>query len=408
MLIKNVKKNIQILYLISILATSLINTVNLEYLGIGYNPFLYISIILFVVLICMKIAYKDFDHNKHSLFVVLAMFFMGFATLVNIKSYTSSYFLNILIVNLLMIVGLYCLNDKYDFYGKSYLIVITFSNLMSVISFVLYLDNSELAFYGDKLNGLYANPNLGGQVTLLSILCTIYYLKNNIYHRYRLLFIASLILNSLFLIFNFNKNSILILFVLVGFVILKKIIKKQTFKLVYVKLIFFLIIISVFIYVIIHVSSSLDINNYSELEILVNDLSTERYAIWKESLYLFLRKPVFGYGVYNLNFAAHCYIGDYSRIVVRDITACHNIIIQLLIDGGILLFIFFGCFIFKILKGSIKILLSNNFFSKKAFPYIIIVSCLLFAMLDKGIINYIVPVSYYFWTHCTIVSKNNI
>lgn len=156
----------------------------------------------------------------------------------------------------------------------------------------------------------------------------------------------------------------------------------------------------------VYISLSLDINDYTNFEVILNQISTERYAIWKESIYLIKNNFWFGYGIDNLQIAAFTNIGNISRIVSRGITATHNIILQLFIDGGFFAFITFFIFVFIVLKDMGKSMWKHGLFTYDIFPYTLVLCSLIFSFLDIGIINYIEITSYIFWTHLTVVLNN--
>ena len=157
-------------------------------------------------------------------------------------------------------------------------------------------------------------------------------------------------------------------------------------------------------------SDSIDINQYTKCEIALNNLSTERYAIWKESLILISKNNYIGYGNGNLNIAASTLLGNNSRIRVRNITATHNIFLQILIDGGIIALLIFFLFLFILLKEVFKILRNNNLFSDEGLPSTLALTALLLTQLDVGIINYLIITSFIFWSQSKLIlnSKKNI
>lgn len=403
MLLEKIKASMQNLFLFSCLMTALYNTINTALLPININPFLYLTLLLGFMDLLIKIQKRELRFNKYSSIILIYLFFVILSIFLNIDTYNDQSFINILIINFAMIFGLFCINGKKDNYNKSFFIICFFSTFMNLCAFILMFLNIEIAFYGNKLNGIYSNPNLGGQVTLISILILLFFIKDNKNYNNRVILYICLFINVLFLFFNGNKNSFFIFFVLMLFTLLKRV-KRIYFV--------FLVMISCFVIIILlilkngYISWSLDLNDYTNFEVIVNQLSTERYAIWKESIYLIKNSFWFGYGIDNLQMVAFNNIGDISRIVARGITATHNIILQLFIDGGFFAFITFFIFVFIVLKDMGKSMWKHNLFTYHVFPYTLILCSLLFSFLDIGIINYIEITSYIFWTQLTIILNN--
>ena len=125
--------SIQKCFVFSALLASLFNSLNLSLFKIPINPFLYLAFFLGIVL-----AIKNF--------------------------------------NFLLIVCIYIFNNELE-YDYVYNTIIIFSTLVSLLSLVLGLINYDGTFIGNKLAGLYSNPNQGGPIVLFSLILLIYKLK---------------------------------------------------------------------------------------------------------------------------------------------------------------------------------------------------------------------------------------
>lgn len=387
--------SIEYLFLFSSLFASLYNTLNTDLFLFSTNPFLYLSLLLGIFLIFKTITKKQKKFNKYS-YLLLGFLIINIISTLFINNNINKNSIIILIVNIIMIVNLYAINSIRE-YKLCYIIIVSFSTILCMISLILAGLDVDFVYYGNKLTGIYANPNHGGQVTLISILILIYSLKKE---EYKIIKIFCLLLNLIFLCFNANRNAILILLLFLFAYIIKK---SKLLNLKFIKIGIVLAILLLSIIFLINVTGSLNVNNYSNLELALNKLSTERYAIWKESIYLIKQNFWFGYGLTNLSAIALSEIGAISRIVTRGITATHNVLIQVFIDGGIFSFLLFISFLFLLFKKIVQIVKTGNFFAEKSFVCYLVISSFLFSLLDIGIINYLQLTSFIFWTHSMII-----
>ena len=392
--------NIQSMFLYCTLIACLLNSLSLP-----INPFLYISMILVICLFVKKVIKREIRLLSKENIIMLAILL-----LLLISSIFSKYSFNkeaivLILVDIVMICGLFVLNDYFE-YEDIYKIIIGFSVIVIIISFILAFFKYDFVYYGKKFTGIYSNPNLGGQITLISILILFYLLNNKkICFRIGILF---LIIHIIFLFLNDNRNAILIICILIIISLFKKIQTKIQKKILILLFSILVIISTVFIFNNKKfISSSLNIDEYTKFEVILNDVSTERYAIWKESSYLISNNSFMGCGVNNLQSVAKMEIGNTSRIVIRGITATHNILIQVFIDGGFFTFLLFIIFLLNLLKDVYNLFIKNSLFSVKGFPGTLVIATLLFSFLDIGILNYLILTSYIFWTHSKVITANN-
>ena len=385
--------SIRNIFIYSTLFACLTNSLDLSILHISFNPFLYLSLISFILTLLTKIIKKEISFKFDTYLLLFFLFILFLSTGCSIYNYNSNSVV-LLFINFVIIIGLYICNNNLNF-NIIYKMIVWFSTVMIITSFLLFLFNYNFVFYGNKFTGLYTNPNLGSQITMISILIIAFFIKNDIYDKKINIFF--LCTHLLFLYFNMSKNTYLILLIILLISFFRN--KGTKFLLfsffLFLFLVFFLIIFNRDILF----SSSLNISDYTNVEIFLNEISTERYAIWKESIYMIGNSILLGYGINNLSSVASIQIGNFSRIVERNITATHNIFLQVFFDGGIFSFLIFTAFICFITYKIFLILRRNGMFSKKGFPCTLVIASLLFSQLDVGIINYFVITSFIFWTH---------
>ena len=394
--------SIQKCFVFSALLASLFNSLNLSLFKIPINPFLYLAFFLGIVLAIKN--FNDISRNRKDYNILFLFFIILLISVIFSKFEYNQENIILIIINFLLIVCIYIFNNELE-YDYVYNTIIIFSTLVSLLSLVLGLINYDGAFIGNKLAGLYSNPNQGGPIVLFSLILLIYKLKKE--KERKIIKIILICIQLIFLYFN-KTRSVYFAVILLSIIYIITKCKKNT--------IIILICISFLSIPVIYIqknqlfSDSIDINQYTKCEIALNNLSTERYAIWKESLILISKNNSIGYGNGNLNIAASTLLENNSRIRVRNITATHNIFLQILIDGGIIALLIFFLFLFILLKEVFKILRNNNLFSDEGLPSTLALTALLLTQLDVGIINYLIITSFIFWSQSKLIlnSKKNI
>lgn len=394
--------SIQKCFVFSALLASLFNSLNLSLFKIPINPFLYLAFFLGIVLAIKN--FNDISRNRKDYNILFLFFIILLISVIFSKFEYNQENIILIIINFLLIVCIYIFNNELE-YDYVYNTIIIFSTLVSLLSLVLGLINYDGTFIGNKLAGLYSNPNQGGPIVLFSLILLIYKLKKE--KERKIIKIILICIQLIFLYFNKTRSVYFAVILLSIIYIITKCKKNTIITLICIS---FLSIPVIYIQKNQLFSDSIDINQYTKCEIALNNLSTERYAIWKESLILITLNNYIGYGNGNLNIAASTLLGNNSRIRVRNITATHNIFLQILIDGGIIALLIFFLFLFILLKEVFKILRNNNLFSDEGLPSTLALTALLLTQLDVGIINYLIITSFIFWSQSKLIlnSKKNI
>lgn len=192
-----------------------------------------------------------------------------------------------------------------------------------------------------------------------------------------------IILSLITMIFSRTMASLIILVFMIFMYIYTSIIKirVKSFKGFEVLLIFFLFLLSGGI---ILVFLSMTGNGYKFFEIQLSG----RLTIWNEVVKLIVQKPITGYGAYGV--LIHVFWHDFIGSV--GMNYAHNEVLQLMLDGGIVLVIFFIIMLVQYLKGIESI---NNRFIKKVM--VITLLSFLLIMIIESVTEY-----YYFFIFISI------
>lgn len=383
---------IDMLFIYCSLIACLFNSLNIQLWKLPVNPFLYLSVFAGFLLLTKKLTGKELSCNYDS-YILFAYIAILIVSALLSEYGTDKNTITILLINFLLLICLYTIKSRFE-YEKIYFIIVIFSTAVNTISLVLGIMGIDFAYYGDKLTGLYDNPNLGSQVTLISVLILIYYFINKKLNQKVCVLLITI--QFIFLYFNASRNSVMALILLFLVYLLKKANKKIVISIIAGIFFCFALIIGNHEKLI---SESLKFNQYTETEVMLNKLSTERYAIWKESMYIIDHNKLLGCGVGNLQEAALKELGADSRIVVRKIHAAHNVLIQAFLDAGLPGGILLIAYLLVLFNKIFLILKEHKLFSAAGFTCTLILASFFFSLLDIGMMNHYLITSFIFWSH---------
>lgn len=308
--------------------------------------------------ILVAINYKKFNKEwlKSNLLIVIYLiwcFLLVFANsyiISNLKTFVYETFF------LIVVLFLFKKQSK-DSIKVMKMIVIT--NLILNIISVLYQYGIQCNFKRE-LYGVYTNPNGTANFTVLSLI--IYFTvmlkkENKLYNIIYTLFSIVIILLSK------SRTPVV---VLILYVIARILLHKKIFNLDRIKFIFNVLIIGSILFII--GISYINKNNVypTKFEQKINDLTTNRYYLWKYSILSLEKSPILGIGESNIgeyrwkqvNREVINSIDSQSRIYRLSMNNNHNGYLQLLIANGYIAFVIFMLILLK----KIKKINNDNFY----------------------------------------------
>ncbi|MEG0408282.1 MAG: O-antigen ligase family protein [Bacilli bacterium] len=293
-------------------------------------------------------------------------------------------------------------------------VIFIFMLVCSIINILVYLiigvlqvevpfeSLQMLDFSYGRFQGFIGNENLTGQLALLGILSTL-----GLYFDHKLNYLVAFIcvlINSVVLYLTDSRASILAIIVCLIILFNSSIlnffssIKKKN------KIIFYLFIMLTTSIILFKILGVRRISNLSfdSIELLLDNITSERYSIWKEIIAISGIKPFYGLGVDNLLEAAKYYIGINSTIVKHSIVNAHNVFLELLYSSGIIGLSLGTLFFSNVLIICKKMDLKDK---KNLINICFVISVFIISLLDTGIFfggPFITPV---FWLFCGIVAN---
>lgn len=188
--------------------------------------------------------------------------------------------------------------------------------------------------------GFYGNQNVSGMINAISLVLSIWLYKN-IPDKVKILFIFTLIISFITLLFSGSRSGLLGIIVVVFMYFILKI--NSTLKRV-----LFIVIMSFGGLVTILFRKRNVIFAANGIEEFLRIVSTNRTPIWREALIMIKDKPFLGYGINNLNRITTQYFGDSGVIASYNgkLNHLHNIFINITFHSGIivLLAFIFSCY----------------------------------------------------------------
>ncbi|MEG0826215.1 MAG: O-antigen ligase family protein [Erysipelotrichaceae bacterium] len=383
------------------LLASIINVINPIIYNMTFNVLWYITVILTTMSVAFSICNKKV-YKKDAFISVLYLVSISISTILSNYDFNLFKIAGLIINAILMFYVFYLDNSKT--HENLFVLFIYISFAFTIISLCLYLfPNIFSQFYvGTKFAGIYVNPNIGGQIAALSIIISIYYINKS---NYKYFFSCNVIVQFIYILLCECRTAWFGLIITIALYLLLKVknklklnLNKRNKKIAICTI--FILFFSLLINVPAQISSSFKVEEYTKFEKIVNDMSTSRYSIWKESSALILKNPLFGYGVGSLNEAAIDMFGESSIIAERNYMNAHNFIIQILLDGGIVALLIFTYLLYKVLKRLILYITINQDEYINMISYVIILSVCI-SLLDYGIVDYLSPLSLFFWIGCS-------
>lgn len=314
-----------------------------EYIPVYKNFFtlwLYVAVICIFALIVFEASKSTTLEKPYFYWSMLYFFVMGTLTLVIRQSFSGG-LKKIFAAPILCILCMLYLKKKPEKFIKSinnllmlvFLLNVTFFNPLLWKGYFEPVTN-HLVFLGHVQTGV--------QFGVIGIFFA--YLEHYFYMSNKKRFFLQVILSVVSMVISFTSAAYIALIILFVFYILRNnrfqkffIFKGQTYVSIYL-----LVNILLFLFVFYH-STVLAFLGFS---------LNGRGFIWREAINSFYDSPIYGYGVYGILIKVFWsyWIGD-----GKGMNYMHNQILQVLNDGGIILFVFFVFMILSALKSLNKL-----------------------------------------------------
>ena len=263
--------------------------------------------------------------------------------ILNIKSFIYEVFFLIIVTEIF--------NNKNDTIINVAKIAIILNVILNIVS-VMYQYIIQRDF-SRELFGVYTNPNGLANYTMISM---IMYITLLIKERKKLESCIYLIFSLIIILLSESRTPILCLgiYVVIAIVLKKKILSLQVVKNTFM-IALNLILISILFIVYLN-----KFNIYpTEFEKKINDITTNRYYLWKYSILSLEKQPIFGIGQAQIGeYRKECVneelidsiVVDKSRVKILGSNNNHNGYIQLLVSDGYLCFFVFMVILWKKIK----------------------------------------------------------
>ncbi|MBS5989423.1 O-antigen ligase family protein [Anaerococcus hydrogenalis] len=296
-----------------------------------FTVWLYISLIIIIIKILSSMFNKKLKTNSSLVFFLLYYLFMFIITL-GIKHSISNGLQKIFAAPLLVMFIYMELSDDSSNLIKAI-------NKILTVSFLLGLTIFNPIFWGnyfipaDNHIFFWGHVQVGAQIGLLSLLFSyLEYESSNKEKKYKLYFRILLII--LMCIQSRTSMSYLMIGVMLSYVIIHKYISFKTKGKSYVN---FYLLFNLILFLIIRKNG---------LALNLGKLSLNgRGFIWNQAIYSFLDKPIFGHGVHGVLIKVFWsdWVGGGTGL-----NYMHNQMLQILNDGGILLFVLFLALLYSV------------------------------------------------------------
>lgn len=368
------------IYLLILLCSSFYNSLYYHPFNITKNWFFMIAALWAGFIIIINLKKKEYSEKS---FKWACLFFISFfvSTLLNISGLNTESFVN-LYVTAMFVFSVYFHGIQID---KILKVLIAINFLFSIISLLMFVLNIYytsqfvvIGYDGVRLYGIYNNPNTLGTIAGLSFFLSLYFIKNKQSIKF---YTINCVLMLIMLFLSHSRNAALFfcitLIIYCFFMIFKNLTMEK--RLTFILAGFLLVVLVI-------VASITNETLYS----LLNQLSSNRLRIWKDSLEIFLHRPIFGFGVSSL-FNQFCNVMQQNQhIICLDyITSGHNLLVDLLFMGGITGLATFIVFLINCLSQL------NESFSLELL--IVLLYILFVSMLDYGILFSNSLIALVFW-----------
>lgn len=299
------------------------------------QPIIATLTIFYIFLSIKKI--KNSNNVLLYIFVIIFLFLLLFFEIINNKLLNVNKIYEHICWILLPLVWI--VNRKYKIEIK--IIIMTFIALnlcLAIPTILLHLiDLPVLTVAGaiGKDPGFYGNQNVNGMINAISF-CLIIWLGSK---EKKPIKIFTILLSTVFLICIFLSGSRSALIAIVLYVLLQLLVKIKNKVVIFSLLLFFGFLC---IFVIGFRYKAYDFSNMN-FEMIANRLTSFRYELWKEGLFLIKNNLFIGHGMNSMFEMANKYIGESSIIVQRNYNNFHNLFINILYNSGLIAFIVFIC-----------------------------------------------------------------
>ncbi len=317
-----------------------------------------------------------------------------------------------------------------------FVVLISYTTVANVAGLVMmicryggrtFLPDGGISLYGfiwGRLWGSYTDPNHGAAITTVSIIATIYLIKNC--KKWKVLLIFSIACNYLYIVFSDSRTAkvccIVALFIafLIRLINIKETeeklcLGKHCIKYVGIMLLFvfsFSAVKNSYNFIIEKMEESVEEENLEEkLEIeemsvgresdIENDYSNRRFDIWKSGIEIFKENPVFGISFRNIHPYAQKEMPE-TYIVNNDhgdFDSFHNVVIDVLVSQGMV-----GIILILLMGGFYAVYLIKKIFVEKMrmnckvnILFVIVITLLVESMFVSSIFYVNSPETVLFW-----------
>ena len=394
--LKNIVLDTKQYLMIAIIITSTLHIA----IGFNYPYWLFFLWTMLILAFDAKSMIKDYS-KKHFLFsLVVIGLLISFILNINLSNSTTLLHIWLLFQNYYVF---YCgLNDQEQMkrvLRVSLYIVFILVFIYGVINLLhpsIYGRWLSASLLKERFYGIFTNPNHLGITATIGMLAGIPLFLNSKWYL-KTIAVINALLQCYILLLSGCRSAQLAL-ILIAFAYFLLFIKSKTSKRVFAICSIFgsvgVLAATAFIIIFRYLQNG----RYSYLITLdfpqiLNKFSAGRYFIWKSSIALFLKKPIFGVGPLNLGKAGLIYLKN-SYFEVKTFEYCHMFLMDMLLGGGLFSFI---PFIIWLIKGIRKAFKNLSFDPWSITALTIAAAIFIYGMLDSAIIFDIHCFTYIFW-----------
>lgn len=340
---------------------------SLEYIAPVWEPFFdVLRIFSFVIVLGMYIYNRKI--SKIILAIIVYEFILLLSTIINNGSYWALAVSCGTYVSLCMLIELY---SQYNFIvlSKALLFILVVLYTINIITIIVYPDGMYVARYTQNWFLGYDNCHFPYNFILLFIYSLNYIVPNN-----KLTFI-NIVLIALFsasTYITWVAGAVMSISLFLIYIFILRVINFNTLLNINTY-----IFINAFLFIGFVIFRIQNIFSFIIVNILKKDITfTGRTKIWNAGIYWFLKSPLIGNGVNNV---------DNERLKLVGFEHCHNYFLQILYRSGILGFLFFIIIIFLVMKKLSYLGASNKyvkFISYSIFCFLILFQVEAYPTLD--------------------------
>lgn len=409
------RMTLRIIILIDVILGTLYNYTKLDtsflfYITCGISVFIFCR-----DFIEKRVNYKKFPNNI--LLIILFIFLVS-----NIWNYRFStiysYVRMFEMFNYMIALGIVDNKENKKHLESFYLFVtkfiFVFTLLMTTLSFILLFIQQNLGvnipiilIFSNRFFSLFNNPNILAVWAFISVLMSIILFVR--FPKYKYIYISNVIVQVIAILLA-DCRAVYIMIALCTIVIPWYLLKKKNFKFnkKYIILFIGIVLFAIFVagqtslghindFSIPKALSALTKGDYEELLKLLNSFSSERIVLWLGAFCCFLKSPLLGVGLSNINQAVVTYFGNrFDLYYTYHYEDPHGLIFSILGYTGIIGFIAFAVLFIKHFLSCFKFI-SNN----KNFEFFILVllqlSMLVYAFFDIAVVFDGRIQAYVFW-----------